>query len=39
MITYGSPSLWLCFTGLFVDREKKKEAKNCLALASENFSK
>lgn len=38
-ITESSPSLWLCLTDLFVDREHKKEAKNCLALASENFSK
>lgn len=38
-ITESSPSLWLCFTDLFVDREHKKETKNCLALASENFSK
>ena len=38
-ITESSPSLWLCLTDLFVDREHKKEAKNCLVLASENFSK
>ena len=38
-ITESSPSLWLCLTDLVVDREHKKEAKNCLALASENFSK
>ena len=38
-ITESSPSLWLCLTDLFVDREHKEEAKNCLALASENFSK
>lgn len=38
-ITESSPSLWLCLTDLFVDREHKKEAKNCLALASETFSK
>lgn len=38
-ITESSPSLWLCLPDLFVDREHKKEAKNCLALASENFSK
>lgn len=38
-ITESSPSLWLRFTDLFVDREHKKEAKNCLALASENCSK
>ena len=37
-ITESSPSL-CCLTDLFVDREHKKEAKNCLALASENFSK
>ena len=38
-ITESSLSLWLCFTDLFVDREHKKGAKNCLALASENCSK
>ena len=38
-ITESSPLLWFCFTDLFVDREHKKEAKNCLAFASENFSK
>ena len=38
-ITESSPSLWLCLTDLFVDREHKKEAKNCLALATETFSK
>lgn len=37
-ITESSPSL-CCLTDLFVDREHKKEAKNCLALATENFSK
>lgn len=37
-ITESSPSL-CCLTDLFVDREHKKEAKNCLALASENVSK
>ena len=38
-IAESSLSIWICFTDLFVDREHKKEAKNCLALASENFSK
>ena len=36
-ITESSLSLWLCFTDLFVDREHKKEAKNCLELALETF--
>ena len=39
-IAESSLSIWICFTDLFVDREHKKEAKNCgLALASEHFSK
>ena len=36
-ITESSLLLWLCFTDLFVDREHKKEAKNCLELALETF--
>ena len=37
MITESSPSLWICFTDLFVDREHKKEAENCLNLRQKTF--